>query len=379
MPANGARPEPHPDDTAGNATRSARARPKPTEAINVKFLLASSFVPFIKGGGTAIVEWLETKLREYGHEAETVFLPFVESMDDMLDQMMSYRLLDLTESADRLVAFRPPAYLLRHPHKLLWFIHHFRAYYDLWGSDYCGIPDTARNRAFRARLMDVDQVGLSESQHVFTNSQIVSNRLKHFNGINSEVLYPPVIDPARFYCASYDPVIVCICRMEHHKRQHLLVEAMKYTRSRARLVLAGKSHSSSYPRKLKMTVLTNCLQGKVQILDRWISEQEKSELLSTCAAAAYLPFDEDSYGYPSIEAQHASKAILTTDDSGGVLELVRDGVNGLITSPDPVAIAAAMDRLVETNGLAERLGSVGPRMLQELGVNWDHVIRRLTA
>ena len=345
----------------------------------MKFLLASSYVPFIKGGGTAIVEWLDQKLQEYGHQTETLFLPFVESMDNMLDQMLSYRLFDLTESAARLIAFRPPAYLLRQPHKTLWFIHHVRAYYDLWGSDYCGIRDTASNRAFRARLMDVDQVGLAESEHIFTNSQIVSDRLTKFNRISSEVLYPPVLDPKQFYCTSYDPVVVCICRMEHHKRQHLLVEAMRYTRSNAKLILAGQSHSGSYPRKLKLNVLKYCLQNKVQIWDRWISEDEKSQLLATCAAAAYLPFDEDSYGYPSIEAQHACKAVLTTHDSGGVLELVQDGVNGFITDPDPQAIAQAIDRLVETKGLAERMGQAGPPRMEELGINWDHVIRRLTA
>jgi glycosyltransferase involved in cell wall biosynthesis len=167
--------------------------------------------------------------------------------------------------------------------------------------------------------------------------------------------------------------------MENHKRQHLLVEAMRYTTSRARLVLAGKSHSAGYPRKLKLTVLKYRLQSKVQLLDRWISEEEKSRLLSDCAAAAYLPFDEDSYGYPSVEAQHACKAVLTTWDSGGVLELVQDGVNGLITEPDPRQIALAIDRLVETPGLAEQLGAAGPRRIEELGIHWDHVIRRLTA
>ena len=345
----------------------------------MKFLLASSYVPFIKGGGTAIVEWLEAKLVEYGHEVETIFLPFVESMDSMLDQMLSYRLLDMSDSADRLVAFRPPAYLLRHPHKVLWFIHHVRGFYDLWGSDYCGLPDNPKTRAFRQRLMDVDNVGLRESQHVFTNSKIVSDRLRQFNSVESEVLYPPVLDASRFYCHDYDPVIVCVCRMEHHKRQHLLVEAMRYTQSNARLVLAGKSHSASYPRKLKLTVLKHRLQNKVQILDRWISEEEKSQLLASCAAAAYLPFDEDSYGYPSIEAQHAQKAVLTTHDSGGVLELVHDGVNGLIADPDPKSIAAAIDRIVATPGLAQQMGQAGPRRMEQLEINWDHVIRRLTA
>ena len=349
------------------------------ENSHVKFLLASSYVPFIKGGGTAIVEWLEAKLLEHGHEVETIFLPFVESMDNMFDQMLSYRLLDLSHSADRLVAFRPPAYLLRHPHKILWFIHHVRAFYDLWGTDYCGLRDTPKNRAFRQRLMEVDNVGLRESSQVFTNSEIVSSRLRTFNNVESEVLYPPVLDSARFYHQDYDPVIVCVCRMEHHKRQHLLVEAMRYTQSNARLVLAGKSHSGSYPRKLKLTVLKNRLQNKVEILDRWISEDEKSQLLANCAAAAYLPFDEDSYGYPSIEAQHAQKAVLTTTDSGGVLELVQDGVNGFVTEPDPKQIAAAIDRVVGTPGLAAQLGQQGPRRMNDLNINWDHVIRRLTA
>ena len=151
-------------------------------------------------------------------------------------------------------------------------------------------------------------------------------------------------------------MIVCVCRMEHHKRQHLLVEAMRYTRSNAKLILAGKSHSASYPRKLKLMVLKHRLQNKVQILDRWISEDEKCKLLANCAAAAYLPFDEDSYGYPSIEAQHACKAVLTTTDSGGVLELVQHGVNGFITEPDARQIAEAIDRLVETPGLARTAG-----------------------
>lgn len=345
----------------------------------MRVLITSSYVPFIKGGGTAIVEWLELKLREYGHEVETVFLPFVESMDEMLDQMLSYRLLDMTQSADRMVAFRPPAYLLRHPNKVLWFIHHFRGYYDLWGSQYCGLADNSKNRAFRQRLMDADQVGLEEAQQIFTNSQIVSDRLQKFNRLPSEVLYPPVLDPKQFYCDRYDPVIVCVCRMEHHKRQHLLVEAMRYTKSNAKLILAGKSHSGSYPRSLKLTVLKYCLQNKVQILDRWISEEEKSQLLSSCAAAAYLPFDEDSYGYPSIEAQHAQKAVLTTYDSGGVLELVEHGVNGLICEPDPREIAKAIDQLVDTPGMAERMGQEGPRRMNTLGIHWDRVISRLTA
>jgi len=81
-----------------------------------------------------IVEWLEEKLLEHGHEVERFYLPFIETPHDMLDQIAALRMMDLTQAGDRLIAFRPPAYVLRHPNKVLWFIHHIRAYYDLSGS-----------------------------------------------------------------------------------------------------------------------------------------------------------------------------------------------------------------------------------------------------
>ncbi|MBL2923149.1 glycosyl transferase family 1, partial [Klebsiella pneumoniae] len=90
-----------------------------------------SYVPFVKGGARFIVEWLEPKLREHGHEVERFYLPFSDRPEALLEQIAAYRLIDLTASCDRLIAFRPPAYVLPHPHKILWFIHHIRGYYDL--------------------------------------------------------------------------------------------------------------------------------------------------------------------------------------------------------------------------------------------------------
>ncbi len=44
----------------------------------MRICLVSSFVPFINGGGRFIVEWLEQKLREHGHEVERFYLPSEE-------------------------------------------------------------------------------------------------------------------------------------------------------------------------------------------------------------------------------------------------------------------------------------------------------------
>ena len=121
------------------------------------------------------------------------------------------------------------------------------------------------------------------------------------------------------------------------------------------------------------------LASKVIFEDRWISEEEKVERLAPALAIAYLPQDEDSYGYCSLEAAHSSKAVLTTDDSGGVLELVVDGRNGFVTPPDPIALAEAMDQLFLDRKLAQRLGEANKRRITELHIDWDTVVTRLTS
>src|SRR5207253_6599138 len=115
-----------------------------------------------------------------------------------------------------------------------------------------------------------------------------------------------------------------------HKRQWLLIEAMQHVKSGVKLRLCGTSMNPAHLEELRATIAKHQLSSKVFFEDRWISEDEKVERLAPALAVAYLPIDEDSYVYCSLEAAHASKAVLTTSDSGGVLELVNDGINGIV-------------------------------------------------
>ena len=343
----------------------------------MRFVLASTFVPFINGGARFIVEWLEQKLLEHGHEVERFYLPFTEEPDTLLSQVAALRLIDLSEAGDRLIAFRPPAYVLRHPHKILWFIHHIRAYYDLWDTAH-GPPHTPASAALRDTLRHLDTVALGEARAVFTNSQIVADRLQTFNGVRAKPLYPPILHPERFQCGAYGEEIVAICRMEPHKRQALLIEAMAHTRSGVRLRLCGRASNAGYAAELQDLIIRHGVREKVVLEDRWISETEKADLLSHALAVAYLPFDEDSYGYPSLEAAHAAKAVITTRDAGGVLELVEDGRNGFVCAPEPQAVAARFDELFADRRRAQTLGEANRERVRALRIDWDHVIDAVT-
>jgi glycosyltransferase involved in cell wall biosynthesis len=343
----------------------------------MKIAICSSFVPFIHGGARNIVEWLEAMLRQAGHQVEHIYLPQVDVPDLLFQQMAAYRWIDLTSCADRIICFRPPAHFIPHPHKILWFIHHIRAFYDLWDSPYRGFPDDLKHRGIRDALRSADTAALHEARQIFTNSRVVSDRLRNYNDVSSEVLYPPVFQSERFHSRSFNDEIVYICRVESHKRQHLLIEAMRHVRTAVKLRVCGASASPGYQTELDGMLQKYGLEDRVILDSRWISEEEKVDILADCLAAAYLPLDEDSYGYPSLESSHAGKPVLTTTDSGGVLELVKHGYNGFITEPEPEALAEAMDRLFTDRAMTRNMGRQAQQRIDELNINWPHVIERL--
>jgi glycosyltransferase involved in cell wall biosynthesis len=344
----------------------------------MKVALVSSYAPFVLGGARNIVEWLVPHLEAAGHDVEIVYLPFVERSETMFSQFAAYRAIDLTDTADVVICFRVPAHFIRHPRKVLWFIHHIRTWYDLWDSEYRPWPRTAHNIALRNSLVLADNKALAEARTVFTNSQIVGERLRQFNDVDSEVLYPPVADPERFHDAGLGDTVVCLARLESHKRQLLLVEALGKTTTPVRLHIAGTG-SSTYADVLRTTAKNLGIADRFTLENRWITDEEKIETLATSLAVAYLPVDEDSYGYPSLEASHSGKALLTTTDSGGVLELVVDGVNGYVTEPTSEALASALDRLYEDRVTTARLGKAARARVFELGITWETVVDRLLA
>ena len=347
----------------------------------MRVIIATSVAPFVKGGSTQIVDWLHRQLQVYGHDVELFQFPFSESITEILDQLLALRLLDLTEHGDRLIAVRTPSHLLKHPKKVTWFIHHFRSAYDLWGTKYQTLPNSPEGLALREAIINSDNVALRECTRLFCNSAVVKDRLQRFNQIAAEVLYPPLLDPARFRSGPFGDYLLYFSRLIHHKRQWLAIVALRYTRTPVRLMIAGCPDPGLEPYVFDLHRLIEKydLEQRVSILSRWVSEEEKVELFANCTAVVYFPFDEDSYGYPPLEAHAACKPVLTTIDSGGTNELIVDGKNGFVTPADPELIASAMDLLYSDRLMAQRMGEAGEQRIQELGINWDHVIARLLA
>ena len=347
----------------------------------MNIILATTSHPFVDGGATYIVDWLERVLLARGHSVETFRFPFSDDPATFLSQSLALRLIDLSQHGDRLITIRTPSHLLRHPRKVTWFIHHFRSAYDLWGTKYQSIPNTAEGVGCRDAIRSADNVGLKEASKVFCNSKVVQKRLHKFNGVDAEVLYPPLLATEQYRCETYGDFLLYLSRLTHHKRQWLAIQALRHTKSPVRLCLAGAADPTclNYVSELRDLAEKCGVADRVQLLPRWIPDKEKADLYARCLACVYLPFDEDSYGYPSLEAHYAGKAVLTASDSGGTVELIVDGFNGRVTPSDPELLAAAMDELFWDRRHAQLLGENGLRRVNQLGISWDHVVSRLLA
>ena len=206
---------------------------------------------------------------------------------------------------------------------------------------------------------------------------MVAARLKKFNDIDSTVLYPPL--PSDYRASENAPgdAITYISRLDLTKRQHLLIDALALTTSDVRVVLAGKASDPSYSAYLNEHAKNLGVDHRVTIDDRWVSDEEKADLIAGSFAVAYLPVDEDSYGYPTLEAARALRPVLTTSDSGGVLEIVADRLNGRVVEPTPSALAEAMDELFLNREMTANMGTALSAAVDERDISWDTVVEGL--
>lgn len=345
----------------------------------MKVVVATTTVPFVYGGASVIVDWLVRALEDRGHEVDCFRFPFNSDPRTMPTQMVGLRSLDFSDRCDRLIAVRTPSHLVRHPRKSVWFLHHHRPAYDLWDVAR-DVEDDADGREFRRMMFASDDRTLAESA-VFCNSLVMQRRLREFNGVEAEVLYPP-LDPAGGYPReAAGDAIVYVSRVLPHKRQLLAVQALAHTRTPVRLEIIGAFDTSfaDYRAQIMDTVAEHGLQDRVTFTDGWADEATKRQTVARALALAYFPQDEDSYGYPSLEAATMGRPVVTTPDSGGVTELVEHGVNGFVVPPTPQDLAAVFDRLWTDRQEADRLGAAQDARLRELTISWDHVVERLLA
>jgi glycosyltransferase involved in cell wall biosynthesis len=339
-------------------------------------LVCEAQVPFVHGGAEVHVRQLVRELRARGYTAELVSVPFKwYPKEEILPHAAAWRLLDLSESngrpVDLVIGTKFPSYFARHPNKVAWLIHQYRAAYELCGTQYSDFAHTELDVGLRDTLTRLDSQMLGECRALFANARNTAARLAKFNGLVAEPLYHPPKLAARLMAGPYTDYVLSVGRLESVKRVDLIIAAMAQVPSRIRLIVAG---DGTQRENAERAAADAGVADRVTFLGN-VEDDQLIQLYASALAVVYPPYDED-FGYVTLEGFLARKPVITCIDSGGPNEFVVDGENGFVCAPDPGELARAISKLADDRATAAAFGDAGHEVAAR--ITWDGVIEKLT-
>ncbi len=300
-------------------------------------------------------------------EADWIQVPISEaSFDTILRGYLDCYDLDLA-SYDLVVSTKAPTYAAQHTNHVCWLLHQIRVFYDRFDDEYGKLPAQAlvQLQSQRQTTQRMDNLALRRVGKIFTNGQETARRLKHYNGLDAEVLYPPVFTQGH-YCEGQQHFLLP-GRLHRWKRVDLAIRAMKQFSTDIPLLIAGAGEDEQQFRKLAGN------DPRIQFLG-FVSDEEILHLYANALAVLFVPKEED-FGYITVEAMLSHKPVIVCKDSGEPALLVNNGRTGFVVNPDPAEIAGAMGLLAANHELAREMGEHAYQSAPSQ--SWDDVVQRL--
>ncbi|HEY8207143.1 MAG TPA: glycosyltransferase family 4 protein [Myxococcaceae bacterium] len=145
--------------------------------------------------------------------------------------------------------------------------------------------------------------------------------------------------------------IVTVAHLIPHKGVDHLVRAMALARSELRLTVVGDG-----PQLEPLRALARELGVAEKVTFAGL-RNDVHALLAGCDVFVHPAVWEEAFGLTIAEAMAAGRAVVASR-TGGIPELVEDGVSGLLVEPgDPGALARALDLLSARPALRQQLGA----------------------
>ena len=140
-------------------------------------LVATAFRPSGEPDQENPGQALEIALRDHGHEVDSIQIPFDRDPGALLTQLFAFRMTNVSDVGEVLVATGTPCHLLRHRRKVLWLTEHY-PWLDDESPEFCS-------------LMVADRLAFGEARAAFAVSEHLCERTARSSGSAVELLPPP--------------------------------------------------------------------------------------------------------------------------------------------------------------------------------------------
>lgn len=230
-------------------------------------------------------------------------------------------------------------------------------------------------------LIAVERKLAELSNAIIAVSQSVKDELVARYGLAKEKIHviPNGVNPEIFCPAeSRENLILYVGRQTAHKGLPYLLRAFaEFSKSHEqyRLMLIGERLEGGVDRSLVRLSEALGFRNKVEFTGR-LPEDEVRKIMGQ-ANCLVLPSLAESFGMTVLEAMASETPVVATG-IGGIREIVRDGLNGLLVPPaDSKALATSLERIVSDMKLRRRLVEEGKKTCKDF--SWDKVAERTLA
>ena len=181
-------------------------------------------------------------------------------------------------------------------------------------------------------------------------------------GVSASQVDASLVENLRKKYKSNDEFIVGIVgRIEEGKGQYKVIEALaKLKEKNIKLLVVGSSMQESYLEELKQKVKELGIEDKVIFTGFTKNVHEYMQIFDVNVLAT----ENETFGLVVIEAMINKVAMIATN-KGGPLEIIEDGVDGLLFDGSVEDLAMQIQRLSDSKELRARVAQAGFEKVQE--------------
>jgi glycosyltransferase involved in cell wall biosynthesis len=318
------------------------------------------------GGAERFYEGLVKALNTTGVHADLIEVESDEASFESIKQTyLKFYDLDVARY-DAVISTKAPSYLVRHRNHICYLVHTMRVFYDMFEKEFpYSDPSLLEQRKF-IHTLDSAALDPKRIKKIFSIGFEVTNRLRKYNGLESEVLHPALLSD-NFKAGEYNDYLFLPGRLHRWKRVDLLIDAMRYTKSPVKFKIAGTGEDEGFFRNKARN------DPRIEFLGK-ISDEELIDLYAGALAVPFAPLNED-YGYVTLEAFRSSKPVITCTDSGEPAHFVKNQYNGFVCEPNPQDIAEKIDYLFQNREKAAEMGLNGRKTTAD--ISWANIANTL--
>lgn len=196
------------------------------------------------------------------------------------------------------------------------------------------------------------------STKIITSTKAMKKDLRKVYGVSEkkvEIFPNSIADPGNIstQLPKYDKKLVCVGRLCNLKGQETLIRAIALLKSDfpdLQVLFLGGGDLEKYRMiAYNLGVEKNCrFEGKV-------SHEMVLENMAT-STITIVPSKDEAFGYVNIESMSLGIPVIASN-VGGIPEVIRDGIDGLLIQPDdPDILAKSIYKLLIDSALRKRMG-----------------------